>query len=1078
MSDTTDQPILTEEERKKEEKKKAKEAEKEAKKAKLAEKEAKLKLVKEKELENKKKKEAQEAEQREKAELEAKNLREYAERASKTPKGEKKRKLLNIDIIFFCYFSELTGELYPSYHPPAVESAWYDWWLQNEFFSPEKQMEIQPHCQKDKKFTMVIPPPNVTGSLHLGHALTMAIQDSITRYRRMKGEVCLWIPGTDHAGIATQVVVEKKLQRERNVSRHDLGREGFINEVWNWKNEYGSRIQGQLRIIGSSLDWSREAFTMDEKRCKAVNTAFIRMFDDGLIFRSTRLVNWSCALKTAISDIEVDFKDLEKHTKMSVPGHKGTYDFGVLFEFAYQVEDSDEQLVVATTRIETMLADTAVAIHSQDPRYKHLHGKFVKHPLVNRRLPIICDDVLVDMAFGTGVVKVTPAHDHNDYETGLRHKLPMINLFTDEGLINENGGEKFQGMRRFDARNAVIESLKELGLYKGMKDNKMRLGFCSRSKDIVEPLIKPQWYVKCDGMAAKAIEAVKSGELKIIPSTHEVTWFRWLENIKDWCISRQLWWGHRIPAYLVRVRGVVEDPYSTSQWVVGNNQEEALESAAAKFKVPKEDIQLEQDHDVLDTWFSSGLFPFSTLGWPEQTKDFEQFFPTSLLETGLDILFFWVARMVMMGQQLTGKLPFNQIFLHAMVRDSHGRKMSKSLGNVIDPLDVIRGITLKSLQDNLKAGNLDPVEYEKASLGLKQDYPEGISECGTDAMRFALCAYTSQGRDINLDILRVVGYRHFCNKIWNATRFAMMKLGDYKPIDFNPQELVKDTNAVNLWILNAANRAIQQCEEGFAAYDFAQVTTAIYNFWLHDLCDFYLETTKPIFAEGDSSPATQKTKDTLYTCIDIGLKLLHPFMPYLSEELYQSIPRRPSDSIATIMLCKYPSTVAEWNNPSIEEEMTKCQDIIRAIRSLRTKYNVASNKKVATFIHTKTDELNNLYSRHASLIKVLSNATQVEVALTTEGRPGCVIDTYNENVSLLLDLSDSMDFAAEIQRMEAKKTQLQTQKDTLLKKINIPSYEKVPLKIREDNDSKLKAFDEEIKTLDNTIESFAKLTTK
>ncbi|GAM23020.1 hypothetical protein SAMD00019534_061950 [Acytostelium subglobosum LB1] len=1061
MSEPKTEAMLSEEERKKEEKKKAKEAEKEAKKAKLLEKEAKMKLLKEKELENKKKKEAKEQEEKEKADQEARKLKEYADRASQTPAGEKK---------------DVSGELYPSYHPPAVESAWYEWWQKNEFFSPDKQQEIQPHCQKDKKFTMVIPPPNVTGSLHLGHALTMSIQDTITRYRRMKGEIALWVPGTDHAGIATQVVVEKKLARERNITRHDLGREAFINEVWTWKNEYGNRITSQLRRMGSSLDWKREAFTMDETRSKAVNHAFITMFKDGLIFRSTRLVNWSCTLKTAISDIEVDFKDLEKHTKLPVPGHKGLYDFGVLFEFAYPVEDSNEQLIVATTRIETMLADVAVAVHPDDQRYKHLHGKFVTHPFLNRKLPIITDSILVDMAFGTGVVKITPAHDQNDYETGQRHKLPMINMFTDEGLINENGGQ-FQGMKRFDARNAVVEALKEKGLYKGMKDNKMRLGICSRSKDILEPMIKPQWYVNCKDMADNACKAVRDGELKIIPNQHEVTWFRWLEGIKDWCISRQLWWGHRIPAYLVKIKGVAADPYSTSQWVAAENSEAAMLAAMEKFKAPREDIELEHDPDVLDTWFSSGLFPFSTLGWPEKTKDMENHYPTSLLETGLDILFFWVARMVMMGKQLTGQLPFKEIYLHAMVRDSHGRKMSKSLGNVIDPLEVISGITLDQLVENLKKGNLDPVELDRATLGLKQDYPEGITECGTDAMRFALCAYTSQGRDINLDILRVVGYRHFCNKVWNATRFALMKLGDYRPSEFNAQELTKNTNAVNTWILNAATRAFKLCEEGFKSYDFAQATTAIYNFWLHDLCDFYLETTKPIFSEEDG-PIKQKTCETLYTCIELGLRMLHPFMPFITEELYQAIPRRPSDSIPTIMLTSYPQDIPEWNNATIEEELKQCQDIIRAIRSLRTKYNVAPNKKVATYIHAKTDELKNLYAAHSALIKVLAYASSVDVALSSEGRQGCVIDTYNENVSLLLDLSDSLDFAAEVQRMEAKKSQLEAAKEALLKKINIPTYDKVPQKIKEDNDAKLKALEEEIKSLCNTIDSFSKMALK
>ncbi|KAN0036180.1 hypothetical protein ACTA71_005484 [Dictyostelium dimigraforme] len=1066
---TPTQPIkeIDEETKKKnEEKKKAKEAEKAEKLAKMKEKEAKQAAAKEKELQNKLKKEQEkkekEAEEKAKQEAEEKIVREHIEKVLKTPKGDKK------DV----------SNLLSAYHPTAVESVWYDYWLDNGYFSPEKQMEIQPHVIKDKKFVIVIPPPNVTGSLHLGHALTNSIQDAVVRYHRMKGEVCLWVPGTDHAGIATQVVVEKKIWKENKITRHDLGREGFIKKVWEWKGEYGARIQGQLKKMGSSVDWSREVFTMDDQRSKAVNTAFIRMFNDGLIIRTTRLVNWSCALKTAISDIEVDFIDLEKHTKMSVPGHQGQYDFGVLFEFAYPVEGSGEELVVATTRIETMLADTAIAIHPEDSRYTHLHGKFAIHPLNGRRIPIITDAVLVDKDFGTGVVKITPSHDPNDYETALRHNLEFINLFTDEGLINENGGERFAGMKRFDARNAVVEALKEKNLFKGMKDNKMRLGLCSRSKDVIEPMIKPQWYVKCDDMAARAVKAVRDGDLKITPKTHEVTWYRWLEGIKDWCVSRQLWWGHRIPAYHCIVKGIKSNPYDTKQWVVGMNQEEAIQNAIEKFKLSSEDdiLSLEQDPDVLDTWFSSGLFPFSVMGWPEQTQDMENYYPTSLLETGSDILFFWVARMVMMGQQLTGKLPFEQVFLHAMVRDSHGRKMSKSLGNVIDPNDVIKGISLDQLIAKLYEGNLDSKEIEKATAGVKADFPTGIAECGTDAMRFALCAYTSQGRDINLDIQRVVGYRNFCNKIWNATRFAHMKLGDsFKPESFNSSKLLEQSNAINLWILNAAQRAITLSEEGFKEYDFSKVTTAIYSFWLNEMCDVYLEMTKSIFSLEEDLPIKQKTKETLYTCIDIGLRLLHPFMPYLTEELYQSLPRRPEDTIPSIMLCPYPQSQPNWANTDIEEEMKQCQDIIKSIRSLRATYTIPASKKLHTYLHVKNQENLERFSRNSSFIRVLAYASELEVHISDESRPGCIVNVVNENVSILLDVRGSVDFKLEIARLEIKKQQLVKNFEVLVSKTTIPSYDKVPQNIREDNAQKIKALDEEINITNKTIESFTKL---
>jgi valyl-tRNA synthetase len=627
---------------------------------------------------------------------------------------------------------------------------------------------------------MVIPPPNVTGSLHLGHALTNAIEDAITRWHRMKGRTTLWVPGCDHAGIATQVVVEKKLWKEQKKTRHDLGREKFIEKIWQWREEKGGRIYHQLKRLGSSFDWERACFTMDPMLCRAVTEAFVRMHEQGLIYRSNRLVNWSCSLRSAISDIEVDKTEIAGRTFLSIPGYTDKVEFGVLVSFAYRVEGTNEELIVATTRVETMLGDTAVAVHPNDERYKHLHGKFVTHPFCKRRIPILCDD-FVDMDFGTGAVKITPAHDPNDYEVGKRHNLPFINIFNDDGfIVGEEYGE-FTGMKRFDCRKVLLNRLKELGLYKDTVNNPMVVPICSRSKDVVEPLIKPQWYVKCDEMAASATEAVKSGELKIIPEIHTKTWYHWMDGIRDWCISRQLWWGHRIPAYRVIFKKAHEKNTGEDVWIVGRSVEEALEKAKAQLNVSGDDISLEQDEDVLDTWFSSGLFPFSVFGWPDATSDLQNFYPTTLLETGHDILFFWVARMVFFGQTLLGKLPFKEVFLHPMVRDAHGRKMSKSLGNVIDPMDVILGITLEGLHSQLYDSNLDPKEIDKAKQGQKQDFPNGIPECGTDAMRFALCAYMTQARDINLDILRVQGYRFFCNKLWNATKFALMYFtGDEK----------------------------------------------------------------------------------------------------------------------------------------------------------------------------------------------------------------------------------------------------------------------------------------------------------
>nr|XP_060615928.1 valine--tRNA ligase-like [Anolis sagrei ordinatus] len=701
------------------------------------------------------KKEAKKKEKLEKFQ-QKKEKSQQQQQGEKKPKAEKKEKK-DLGVISYNISTkqgekkDVTASMPDSYSPQYVEAAWYPWWESQGFFKPEYGRRCVSEPNPRGIFMMCIPPPNVTGSLHLGHALTNAIQDSLTRWHRMKGETTLWNPGCDHAGIATQVVVEKKLWKEQGKTRHDLGRELFIKEVWKWKNEKGDRIYHQLKKLGSSMDWDRACFTMDPKLSRAVEEAFIRLHEEGVIYRSKRLVNWSCTLNSAISDIEVDKKELTGRTLLPVPGYKEKVEFGVLVSFAYKIEGSDDEVVVATTRIETMLGDTAVAVHPQDPRYKHLHGRSVVHPFTKRLLPILCDD-FVDMEFGTGM----------SVASGW---LDFITIFDEDGFLI-NVPPPFLGMKRFDARRAVLEALKEKGLFKEVKDNPMVVPVCR--------------------MARGAAEAVRRGDLRIVPDFHLKTWFNWMDNIRDWCISRQLWWGHRIPAYFV----TVNDPSVPPGEVGAEDLWELLVVEGARWPdiinlKPRTLCQplsgslcsnycsscvsctLFPDEDVLDTWFSSGLFPFSIFGWPNPNEDLHVFYPGTLLETGHDILFFWVARMVMLGLKLTGKLPFREVYLHAVVRDAHGRKMSKSLGNVIDPLDVITGITLE-------------VTYHVFST--KSDYPNGIPECGTDALRFALCAYTSQGRDINLDVNRILGYRHFCNKLWNATKFAIRGLGEgFKP---------------------------------------------------------------------------------------------------------------------------------------------------------------------------------------------------------------------------------------------------------------------------------------------------------
>ena len=696
---------------------------------------------------------------------------------------------------------------------------------------------------------------------------------------------------------------------------------------------------------GVSVDWSRATFTMDPKMCKAVIETFVRLHEQGLIYRSKRLVNWSCTLRSAISDIEVNKIELNGRTFLSVPNYDQKVEFGVLHNFAYKIEGSDDEIVVATTRIETMLGDTAVAVHPSDTRYSHLQGKHLLHPFMSRKLPIVSDE-FVDMNFGTGAVKITPAHDHNDYEVGKRHNLPFINIITDSGLIADNCGQ-FSGQKRFDARKAVLEALKQKGLYRGSVDNPMVVPICQRSNDIIEPLIKYQWYVDCKDMARRAVDVVRKGELRLIPEMYEKIWYHWLENIRDWCISRQNWWGHRIPVYFAKVKGHTPEnvDQADEHWISGRNEEEARLKAAKKFNVQPDDIELTQDEDVLDTWFSSGQFPYAIFGWPDQTKDLELFYPGNLLETGHDIIFFWVARMVMMGLTLMDKLPFKEVYLHSMIRDAHGRKMSKSLGNVIDPIDVINGISLEALHKRLEMDtNLDSKEIDRAKMGQKADFPNGIPECGTDAMRFALCAYLTPGRDINLDIKRVEGYRHFCNKLWNAVKFTLMTLGpDFIPNPTN--ELTGSESKIDLWILSCLFTATDSTNKGFENYELTQSTNACYHFWLYQLCDLYLEAVKPVIQSNDPK-AINASKQTLYTCVDVGLRLLHPFMPFITEELFQRLPRRTNAEPPSISVTPYPEVDQfKWkHDQQLESDISFMQDIIHNVRSLRSEYNLSKIK--------------------------------------------------------------------------------------------------------------------------------------
>uniref|UniRef100_A0A8C8VKB1 Valine--tRNA ligase n=1 Tax=Pelusios castaneus TaxID=367368 RepID=A0A8C8VKB1_9SAUR len=966
--------------------------------------------------------------------------------------------------------ADVAGPMPDAYSPQYVEAAWYPWWESQGFFKPEYGRQRVSDPNPKGLFMMCIPPPNVTGSLHLGHALTNAIQDALTRWHRMRGETTLWNPGCDHAGIATQVVVEKKLWRERGLTRHDLGREAFIQEIWEWKNEKGDRIYHQLKKLGSSMDWDRACFTMDPKLSYAVQEAFVRLHEEGVIYRSKRLVNWSCTLHSAISDIEVDKKELPGRTLLPVPGYKDKVEFGVLVSFAYKVQDSDEEVSVATTRVETMLGDTAVAVHPRDPRYQHLHGKYVLHPFTGRHLPIVCDD-FVDMDFGTGAVKITPAHDHNDYEVGQRHGLDCITIIDDSGCLI-NVPPPFLGMKRFEARGAVLEALKQKGLFKDVRENPMVVPVCSRSKDVVEPLLKPQWYVRCEGMARGAADAVRRGDLRIVPPFHCKTWFQWMDNIRDWCISRQLWWGHRIPAYFITVDDPSVPPGEDTDgkyWVSGRSEGEAKDKAAKTFGVTPDKILLRQDEDVLDTWFSSGIFPFSIFGWPNPSEDLQVFYPGTLLETGHDILFFWVARMVMLGLKLTGKLPFREVYLHAVVRDAHGRKMSKSLGNVIDPLDVISGITLEGLHEQLLESNLEPVEVERAKQGQKSDYPNGIPECGTDALRFALCAYTSQGRDINLDVNRILGYRHFCNKLWNATRFALRGLGDMPPGPTGAESLI------DRWILSRLSLAVELSDAGFQAYDFPAITTAIYNFWLYELCDVYLECLKPVFAGAEAGMAAARC--TLYTCLETGLRLLSPFMPFVSEELFQRLPRRDSSAPPSICVTPYPSTEQFcWRDTGLEGTVEFALGIVRAVRSLRADYNL-TRTRADCFLQCLDPDTANAASSCSTYIRVLSSSGHVRVLGPGEAPPtGCAVAVASEKCTVHLLLKGLIDAEKEVSKLAGKQGELQKQIERLQERMETPDYgTKVPPKVQEADTAKLQQSRAELQKVAEAMETFRRM---
>ena len=873
-----------------------------------------------------------------------------------------------------------------TYEPNAIEARCYAFWEERGSFAPSGQGA--PYC-------IMIPPPNVTGTLHMGHAFQDTIMDALTRYYRMKGRNTLWQPGTDHAGIATQMVVERQLTGEGK-TRHDLGREAFIDRVWAWKAESGGTITRQLRRMGASVDWTRERFTMDDGLSAAVREVFVRLHEEGLIYRGQRLVNWDPVLHTAVSDLEV----------------VSTEESGFMWHIRYPLAEGGGDLIVATTRPETMLGDSAVAVHPDDVRYQRLIGLHVALPLTGRQIPIIADEY-VDPAFGTGCVKITPAHDFNDYAVGQRHHLPLINIFTPDAKINDHGPEAYRGLDRFEARKRIVADLEELGLMEDIKPHKLMAPRGDRSHAIVEPFLTDQWYVKTAPLAGPAIAAVKTGKIKFIPENWEKTYFDWMNRIEDWCISRQIWWGHRIPAWYDE-RGQV---------YVGRSEAEVR----AKHHL-QPDVALTQDPDVLDTWFSSALWPFSTLGWPESTEALKTFYPTSVLVTGFDIIFFWVARMIMMGLKFMGDVPFHEVYIHGLVRDHEGQKMSKSKGNVLDPLDLIDGVALDELVAKRTTGLMQPQMAPKIEKATRKQFPAGIHAHGTDALRFTFAALATTGRDIVFDMGRVEGYRNFCNKLWNAARYVLMNTeGQDTGLNGSAIEL----SQADRWICSRLQQTITETHTAMQDYRLDQVAQALYEFTWNEFCDWYLELAKPVLTDPASTEAAQRgARQTLVQTLETLLRLLHPLMPFITEEIWQrvaplagKIPSNPSfpkdsteDMGISLMLQPYPEADPALIDAAAVAEIEWLRQVLGGVRRIRAEMNIAPGKPLPVLLQHGSPADQERLERHRRELMILGRLESI--VWLGENDPAPEAATALAGVmNVLIPMSGLIDKAAESARL-------------------------------------------------------------
>jgi valyl-tRNA synthetase len=856
-----------------------------------------------------------------------------------------------------------------SYDPKDIEQRLYERWEELGYFAPGGDGE--PYC-------IMIPPPNVTGTLHMGHAFQDTIMDALTRYHRMKGHRTLWQPGMDHAGIATQMVVERLLNADGK-SKHDLGREKFVERVWQWKEESGGQIAQQTRRLGASVDWSRDRFTMDDGCSEAVRNVFVDLYNEGLIYRGKRLVNWDPVLHTALSDLEVLSAD----------------EAGSLWHFRYPLASGDGHLVVATTRPETMLGDSAVAVHPDDERYKDLVGQEIALPIVGRRIPIIADDY-VDPEFGTGCVKITPAHDFNDYEIGKRHDLAMYNILTDDASLNDKVPEHYRGLDRFDARDKIVREFEELDLLEAIEDYTVKIPRGDRSHAVVEPYLTDQWYVKIEPLAKPAIEAVETGKIKFVPENWSKTYFDWMYNIQDWCISRQLWWGHRVPAWYDDEGNIY----------VAHSEEQVREKHAIGA-----DVILRQDNDVLDTWFSSALWPFSTLGWPEKTKALDEFYPGNVLVTGFDIIFFWVARMIMMGIKFMGDVPFHEVYIHGLIRDQDGQKMSKSKGNVLDPLDLIDGIDLESLVRKRTAGMMQSHLAPTIEKATRKHFPDGIDAYGCDALRMTFGSLATTGRDIRFDVGRIEGYKNFCNKLWNAARYVLMNT---ETLDDGATEY----SAADRWIRARIDETTRQMHKHFSTYRLDLAVQAVYDFTWREFCDWYLELSKPVLQSDESSEAMQRgTRRTLVDVLEGILRLLHPLMPFITEEIWGQVAGRAGLDGDTIMLRPYPEPNDDAADAAAIADIEWVKQFILGIRQIRGEMDISPGKTLPVLLQHAGSADERRATEHAQLLQRVGRVESIFILKEGEQPPAAATALLGD-MRLLVPMKGLIDVDAERARLD------------------------------------------------------------